>query len=59
MKKEKQHNKTHMTLVGLEPRTLRFEVQQTTLWASNSDGYNLEIEYIWHIHWFTYTAYNF
>ena len=32
-----------MTLVGLEPRSLRLEVQQTTHWASNSDGYNLEI----------------
>ena len=32
-----------MTLVGLEPRDIRLEVQRTTHWDSNSDGYNLEI----------------
>ena len=59
--------KQHMTLVGLEPRTLHLEVQWTTHWASNSDGNNLQIwiylthtliYHIWHIHWFTYSAYN-
>ena len=40
---QKKKYEKNMILVGFEPRVLRLEVQRTTHWASNSDGYNLEI----------------
>ena len=42
-KKQKNKNKKKTKTYDPEPMTRRLRVQQTAHWASNSDGYDLEI----------------